>query len=764
MTNGWRAIPVDYALAVRPADDPQVPENTEPGEPIRISRAGEVLSLRVWFRSDTGVPRGTFVRLVGLVGRGEPSIIGLPIEDEARPAPGDPASEWHSRTYEFQLPDTIHPGRTDAVINWLAPRPGEVASDPEVLAVGELPVVVDDGSKVELVKPQPEISGLLSASLDLALINRGSAPVVVSLDSHAPSNEKGADRISRRNRSPRLTVRFRPQILHLGPGDERTVRCDVQRKARWYGAPQEHIVDITATAASGSIAGTTTFRQRAVIPSWLPKVLAIVALLVLAVLALTIFVHRFVGDSPEQRTWQALPSPDISARTDQTATWVDFTRPDRSGFAGVIDDVLGRSDDRNSVIVWGGRTVGGNLLADGAMFSDDDGEWTSIEALQDSEARYGHTAAWTGTHLVVWGGYTNDDIEAAESGRPSAESVYYGAAYDPLADRWIALPPSGLSPRVGHSMIWTGDALIVFGGVSPQGDVLGDGGVLRAGPVSTEGQITAPNRGDLTNGVWSRFQAGELGTFAAAPRAFHAATFDGTYMVVSGGIGPATDEPTNALLADVYAFDLQRNQWSTFAPADFEQRACHQMVSDDGKVAVLGGLKTADILDDDRSQATPSGTGIALNPDFCTRARSLDRPDPAAFGFELGDPSIEPGPPSFTWTHLANAPDRLGANFLAAETDSGIGLAIPVASIDGIVPLRYTADKPISADRLASTGTLGYRSRLIATWDPVRARLLVWGGLGPACVDPPLRTDRALSSDVTTCYLADGARIDVGNR
>ena len=55
---------------------------------------------------------------------------------------------------------------------------------------------------------------------------------------------------------------------------------------------------------------------------------------------------------------------------------------------------------------------------------------------------------WTGDELLVWGGV------------PRAA----GAAYDPESDAWRALPEAPLDPREWHVTVWTGSELIIWGG------------------------------------------------------------------------------------------------------------------------------------------------------------------------------------------------------------------------------------------------------------------------------------------------------------
>ncbi len=68
-------------------------------------------------------------------------------------------------------------------------------------------------------------------------------------------------------------------------------------------------------------------------------------------------------------------------------------------------------------------------------------------------------AAWTGSELIVFGG-GGDDGRPVDT-RPGGGS---GAAYDPGRDAWRELPSSPLPEVKDPVVVWTGDALIVWGG------------------------------------------------------------------------------------------------------------------------------------------------------------------------------------------------------------------------------------------------------------------------------------------------------------
>ncbi len=72
-----------------------------------------------------------------------------------------------------------------------------------------------------------------------------------------------------------------------------------------------------------------------------------------------------------------------------------------------------------------------------------------------ASGRTGFTAAWTGRHLLTWGG------ASSRNGQVPAGAT----SYDPRSNRWSALSPGPLSPRFGPTSVWTGHAMIVWGGV-----------------------------------------------------------------------------------------------------------------------------------------------------------------------------------------------------------------------------------------------------------------------------------------------------------
>ena len=113
-------------------------------------------------------------------------------------------------------------------------------------------------------------------------------------------------------------------------------------------------------------------------------------------------------------------------------------------------------------IVWGGFVNGVGNVADGAAFDPDTGAWRTIAAPPAAlTPRTLHSAHWTGSEMVIVGG---------EGIFPNQEPMS-SAAYDPVGDTWRSLPNADV--RSEHPGVWTGTAVFVAGGVGSAGGLLG---------------------------------------------------------------------------------------------------------------------------------------------------------------------------------------------------------------------------------------------------------------------------------------------------
>ena len=84
--------------------------------------------------------------------------------------------------------------------------------------------------------------------------------------------------------------------------------------------------------------------------------------------------------------------------------------------------------------------------------------WTATSTTGAPDGRYSHTAVWTGSDMIVWGG-TNRRKQFNTGGR-----------YDPGTDNWIATTTTNAPERRAyHTAVWSGSEMLVWGGLSDFG-------------------------------------------------------------------------------------------------------------------------------------------------------------------------------------------------------------------------------------------------------------------------------------------------------
>jgi hypothetical protein len=110
------------------------------------------------------------------------------------------------------------------------------------------------------------------------------------------------------------------------------------------------------------------------------------------------------------------------------------------------------------LIVWGGHAGFDerSVAADGFAFDAMSRSWDSLSP-SPLEARTLVASAWTGSELLVWGGWRGTYGYAFAQGL-----LDDGAAYDPVSDRWRLLAPAPIEGRAPLS-VWTGREMLVWG-------------------------------------------------------------------------------------------------------------------------------------------------------------------------------------------------------------------------------------------------------------------------------------------------------------
>ena len=240
------------------------------------------------------------------------------------------------------------------------------------------------------------------------------------------------------------------------------------------------------------------------------------------------------------------------------------------------------------MIVWGGTDPIGQASNAGGRYNPTTDSWVPCSLPAGGggapSARLFHSAVWTGSEMIVWGGMNG-----------SGAALNTGGRYNPETDSWAAsslTTAAGAnvpSPRREHTAVWTGAEMIVWGGTSDGRAGLGDGG-----------------RYSPTTDSWASSSGLAAGASAPAGRFDHTAVWTGTEMIVWGGAGPS-----GTYLNTGGRYDPTTDGWATSALASGagsgvpSARSRHTAVWTGAEMIVWGGCANED---------APPSTGGRYNP------------------------------------------------------------------------------------------------------------------------------------------------------
>jgi N-acetylneuraminic acid mutarotase len=104
------------------------------------------------------------------------------------------------------------------------------------------------------------------------------------------------------------------------------------------------------------------------------------------------------------------------------------------------------------MIVWGGVSLFIGILNTGGRYNPATDGWVATSTVNTPEGRYRHTAVWTGSEMIVWGGSGSNNLNT-------------GGRYNPTNDSWMPTSTTNAPDgRVSHTAVWTGSEMIVWGG------------------------------------------------------------------------------------------------------------------------------------------------------------------------------------------------------------------------------------------------------------------------------------------------------------
>jgi hypothetical protein len=130
------------------------------------------------------------------------------------------------------------------------------------------------------------------------------------------------------------------------------------------------------------------------------------------------------------------------------------------------------------------------------------GTWTAASTSGEPFERFYHSAVWTGSEIIVWGGY------GWHSSAGAFGDAHTGGRYNPITDSWSAMSTDGAPPLSRHSAVFTGTEMLVWGG-----------------------DIDYGARYEPGTDTWQPMSR----TDAPSARHWHAAVWTGSEMIVWGG-------------------------------------------------------------------------------------------------------------------------------------------------------------------------------------------------------------------------------------
>jgi N-acetylneuraminic acid mutarotase len=292
------------------------------------------------------------------------------------------------------------------------------------------------------------------------------------------------------------------------------------------------------------------------------------------------------------------------------------------------------------MIIWGGVDANGTFLNTGARYNPALGTWTRISTTNAPSARTGHRAVWTGSQMVVWGGLTPLFFGGAVV-------TNTGARYNPLTDTWTAIAAGG-GERQNHTAFWTGSEMLVWGGTFIGNGIFGSSLV----------PLSSGARYNLAANSWTSINS----TGRPSPRFDYSAIFTGTEMIIWGGrdcLGSFICTATN--YNDGARYNVAANSWTpvNLAGAPF-RRSGHSAVWSGTEMIVWGGTYAeGDILS---IVSSNYNNGARYNPSANTWSPIAAAGAPAA---RLGHDAVWAGNRMVIWggSDGTNAPFDSGARY-----------------------------------------------------------------------------------------------------
>jgi N-acetylneuraminic acid mutarotase len=262
----------------------------------------------------------------------------------------------------------------------------------------------------------------------------------------------------------------------------------------------------------------------------------------------------------------------------------------------------------DAMIVWGG--IDATAVNTGARYNPATNSWTATSTTNAPRSRILHGAVWTGSEMIVWGG--------GGTGGGFGDYFNTGGRYNPMSDSWTPTSTSNApSPRTGHTAVWTGSEMIVWGG-DAYGSSLDKGETHwipnspptpTPTPLPTGTPILSYGTGGSYDPSTDNWTATRISS-APSARNEHTALWTGKEMIVWGGFDSITHLNTGA------RYNPATNSWTATSTSNAPNaRSLHTAVWAGSEMIVWGGhdfstlFNTGGRYDPGADNWTPTSTG-----------------------------------------------------------------------------------------------------------------------------------------------------------
>ena len=210
-----------------------------------------------------------------------------------------------------------------------------------------------------------------------------------------------------------------------------------------------------------------------------------------------------------------------------------------------------------------------------AKYNPGTNSWTPLTADWEDKERFGHTAVWTGTDMIVWGGhYLQYEYDIFGNVWTNSALPTKGIRYNPVTETWTPMSENGAPPgREDFCAAWTGSQLFVFGG----------------------GQSLC-GRYDAAGNSWIPM----VNISERSTRTKSTIVWTGAEALIFGGV-----DDTGTTLQNGQRFNPQSNSWVPMSPIGAPSaRRGHSAIWTGSRMIIWGG----------RNDTTYFNDGAAYNP------------------------------------------------------------------------------------------------------------------------------------------------------